>query len=326
MTNNQLKIIITSFLLFGLLSGYSQYAPPAGQSGSTSISADSNIFIAWASGSIVERGFVDISNQSLGLASFGNDESGVNIPDNGVVSLGDGGSAILTFDIPLADGNGWDFAIFENSFSDDFLEFAFVEVSSNNIDYYRFNSISLTQVESQISTFGVTDATEVNNLAGKYQGFFGVPFDLWELRNKVGLDIYNITSIKIIDVIGSLNSDYSTFDSENRIINDPWPTPFESSGFDLDAVGVINNRDNTSIIEMDNSTLGLIYPNPVSNSFLIKSDDNTERATISTLSGTVIREISDVDNEINIQQLKPGYYIITIYSKNSISSDKLIKL
>ena len=32
------------------------------------------------------------------------------------------------------------------------------------------------------------------------------------------------------------------------------------------------------------------------------------------------------DNEINIQSLKSGYYIITIYSNNSISSDKLIKL
>ena len=36
--------------------------------------------------------------------------------------VGDGGSAILTFDTPIANGPGFDFAVFENGFSDTFLE------------------------------------------------------------------------------------------------------------------------------------------------------------------------------------------------------------
>ena len=75
------------------------------------------------------------------------------------------------------------FCCFENSFSDDFLELAFVEVSSNGIDFYRFNSISLTQENVQIETFGLIDARQIHNLAGKYRGMFGVPFDLSELAN-----------------------------------------------------------------------------------------------------------------------------------------------
>ncbi|MFN6048554.1 MAG: T9SS C-terminal target domain-containing protein, partial [Bacteroidota bacterium] len=49
---------------------------------------------------------------------------------NGVVSLGDGGIATLTFDPPITNGDGFDFAVFENTFLDTFLELAFVEVST----------------------------------------------------------------------------------------------------------------------------------------------------------------------------------------------------
>ena len=37
-------------------------------------------------------------------------------------------------------------------------------------------------------------------------------------------------------------NDFSSCDFSGHQINDPWPTPFYSSGFDLDAVGVINAR------------------------------------------------------------------------------------
>jgi len=326
MINNKLKIIFTSILLFGLFSGYSQYAPPAGQQGTTAIHADSNIFVAWANNCVVDRGYADISNQSLGLATYGDDESGIDKPDNGVVSLGDGGMAILDFEVPIADGIGWDLAIFENSFTDDFLELAFVEVSSNNIDYYRFNSVSLTQQEVQTETFGLTDATIVNNLAGKYRAYYGVPFDLSELKNIDGLDIYNITSVRIIDVVGSIDSTYASFDSEGRIINDPWPTPFESSGFDLDGVGVINNRDNTSISEIIINQGGLVYPNPVENKFRINNLHKIDRVIISSLGGHIIKNIAKPDENIDISFLEAGYYIISIYGDDTILTDKLIKL
>ncbi len=54
------------------------------------------------------------------------------------------------------------------------------------------------------------------------------------------------------DVVGSISSTYGTLDDQNnaifngaygttnQLINDPFPTPFSSSGFDLDAIGVLN--------------------------------------------------------------------------------------
>ena len=85
------------------------------------------------------------------------------IPSSGVVSLGDGGYGILTFDEPIDNGLGWDFAVFENSFSDDFLELAFVEVSSDGINFFRFPATSLTQDIVQVGGFGNIDANELDH-------------------------------------------------------------------------------------------------------------------------------------------------------------------
>ncbi|MDA3833964.1 MAG: hypothetical protein PF495_11260, partial [Spirochaetales bacterium] len=59
-----------------------------------------------------------------------------------VVSLGRGGSITMTFDPPVENGNGWDFAVFENAFNDYNLELAYVEVSSNGNDFVRFDTVS----------------------------------------------------------------------------------------------------------------------------------------------------------------------------------------
>lgn len=55
-----------------------------------------------------------------------------------------------------------------------------------------------------------------------------------------GLNLNSVTHIRIVDVVGSIDPLYATRDSLNRVINDPWPTFFETGGFDLDAVGVIH--------------------------------------------------------------------------------------
>jgi hypothetical protein len=41
--------------------------------------------------------------------------------------------------------------------------------------------------------------------------------------------------------VGTLLPSHARRDSLGNVINDPWPTPFESSGFDLDAVAVLAN-------------------------------------------------------------------------------------
>lgn len=234
------------------------FAPAAGQVGSSAIGHLDPSFVAWAS-SVAEwnRGPLNIANPGLGLASFGTAANALG-PAEGlptsVVSLGDGGWITLAFDRPIRNGAGADFAVFENGFGDTFLELAFVEVSSNGVDFFRFDAVSLTATDVQVGGFGELDPTNLNNLAGKYRGGFGTPFDLQEL---VGvsplLDVTQIGFVRIVDVVGSIDPAFATTDSRGNKVNDPFTTPFASGGFDLDGVGAIH-----VVPEMSSTVLALI--------------------------------------------------------------------
>lgn len=213
------------------------------------ISASDSSFKEWATGyENLVRGPQNIANPSGAKATYGKPESALGKADGtmGVVSLGDGGEITLTFDHAITNGEGADFAVFENSFASGpagwvYAELAFVEVSSNGTDFFRFPSVSLTQTTTQVGGFAPTDPTKVHNLAGQFVALEGTPFDLSYLAGVSPLlDVNNITKVKMIDVVGSINPLYARYDSQGHIINDPWSSPFASGGFDLDAVGVIH--------------------------------------------------------------------------------------
>ena len=309
-----------------------QFAPQAGQIGSTAIHCDSSIFIEWAKTCSVNRGFQDISNQSLGLATSGDSSMVIGKAGNGVVSLGDGGSAIITFENPIKNGAGYDFAIFENSFSDTFLELAFVEVSSDGINYYRFPCTSLTQDTLQIDGFGHVDATKIDNFAGKYRAMYGTPFDLQQLDTINELDINSITHIKIIDVVGCIQAIYAQHDQFGHKINDPWCTPFPSSGFDLDAVGVINSKNPSEIINENITFSFSVFPNPVIDNINIKFFDiNNEPIKISIIdilgSEVFNSNFTGKNNNkinINVSNIKNGVYFIELKTSLTKFTQKII--
>ncbi len=242
-------------LIFGLGSCLclGQFSPRHDVAGSNAIRADSSIIIGWANTCLTERGPQDLTNLSLGLATAGSDTS-IQAGQGGMVSLGDKGQAVLSFTPAIIDGPGPDFAVFENGFSSpwgDYLELAFVEVSNNGTTWYRFPATSLTPTRQQIGAFGtINDVSLINNLAGKFVGNYGVPFDLAELIQiypSAGLS--NIQYIRIVDVGGSILSGLGSQDQAGRMINDPFPTPFASSGFDLTGIGVINRATTTLTVE-----------------------------------------------------------------------------
>ncbi|MBP3763482.1 MAG: choice-of-anchor J domain-containing protein [Bacteroidales bacterium] len=243
------------------------FCGPVGTEGCNAIAADSSVFVAWATGCTVERGPQNISVANSPMVDHGEIEyvfGPVSLTDNiNVLSLGDGGSATLTFDYPITNGDGPDFAVFENSFNDSFLELAFVEVSSDGERFVRFPATSLTQTHTQTSSTGNTDPTFINNLAGKFRRGYGTPFDLEELRDSVGINIDSITHVRIVDVVGSINPQYGTYDAFGHIINDPWPTPGPSGGFDLAGVGVIHHTDTTTVGIADAvAEVEHVWPNP----------------------------------------------------------------
>lgn len=301
------------FLFHAGIAFSQSYAPAAGLPGSTAIFKNSPLFVGWATGINVTRGYVNLSNPAAtaggsNFASSGLPVDALGFPDTNTVSLGDGGVATVTFAAPIIDGPGFDFAVFENG-GTTYLELGFVEVSSDGSHFFRFPAHSQTQTVTQIGSFGTPSATYLNNLAGKYSAEYGTPFDLAELPNDALLDKNNITHVKIIDVVGSINPDFASYDSFGNAVNDSFPTPFVSGGFDLQAVGVINQLD-LGTNDFANPAALFLYPNPAKDHIYLSADfDVTVR--IVDLSGRIVLGGLVVNHEgINISELNPGMYLV----------------
>lgn len=215
----------------GLL-GAGPYPPAANQPGTTAIRADSTAIVAWATGYRDYLPGADLEavwqtpDKALGPASIPGDSA------TEIVSLGNGGSIVISFDTFIADEEGFDFAVFENGFSHNFLELAFVEVSSDGTHFVRFPNVSLTA--NPVGAFGSVDPTQIDGLAGKYAAGYGTPFDLAQLAGQPYLDIHKVRYVRLIDIVGGTG-----LDSADRVIYDPFPT-VGSAGFDLDGVGVLH--------------------------------------------------------------------------------------
>ena len=173
-----------------------------------------------------------------------------------VVTLGEGGSLTLGFDTPITDGPGADFIVFENAFmvgldSVCYAELAFVEVSSNGIDFARF-PLSYVGPQSALGPFGAL-------VPGSWAGFAGTTpvhahastrpdidprdparaggdaFDLAVLRDhplaKLGrLNPFRITHVRLVDVVDGKHRD-----TKGRLIRDP-----SAGSADIEGICVIN--------------------------------------------------------------------------------------
>ncbi len=256
--------LIFGLILFGgcFTDLIAQFNSIPGKPNSIAIHGDSNCFVNWASTGIAYPGLRQVNVPDSGYASVGTINSAFGKHrKNGVISLGDGGSAVLGFSQPIINGPGFDFAVFENAFNDSFLELAHVEVSEDGLRYFRFPSISLSQVSNQTEPFGTTYPDSIYNLAGRFRMPYGTPFDLSDFNDTPNFP-KQINYVKIVDVIGSIQPNYGSRDARGNLINDPWPTNFASSGFDLDAVGVINQLPLNSISDfVSNPTIQ--FKNPI---------------------------------------------------------------
>ena len=222
------------------------------------IPAGSADFVEWADAIDASRtAFAPRGSTSISTTGF----NSLGDLDASEIANGDApGYLTVTFPTGIGNGDGPDFAVFENGFvfpSDPnlFAELAFVEVSSNGSDFARFPSISTntTYAGTFGQSFGGFDATNIYNLAGKHVGGLGTSFDLDDLLDHEGVtsgavDLNNIQYVKLVDIPG----DGSTLDSEGNPILDAWLTT-GSGGFDFrlpvgQGIGVINLAGSGSLL------------------------------------------------------------------------------
>jgi hypothetical protein len=274
----------------------------------------------------VQRGYIDIATPTLGRVTGGTEVNAINAADGTILCMGDSGVATLTFPAAIYNGEGPDFAVFENGFIDPangamaFLELAFVEVSSDGVNYFRFAASSNTPTNTQIPGSGVyMDASLIHNLAGKYVSQYGTPFDLEELKDKLGLDVNNITHVRLVDVVGAVG-DNGSRDKDNKIINDPYPTNFPSGGFDLDAVAALH-MNAAGINATENMLLVSVYPNPATDNITINLPEYNKSnysTTITTITGNTILSqlLNSATTTVSIADYPAGIYYISISNNN----------
>lgn len=319
------RILFIIFLSFCFTDVFAQFPPQVGKPGTTAIHYDSLQSVPYLNPPAkIIRGWQNISDTLLGRVNVGDPEK-LRPFGNEVLSLGDGGYAEFEFSSGsyLTNDVGSDFVIFENGFEHPtldtgtaYVELAFVEVSSDGEHFFRFPAVSLTDTFSQIGSFEGTRADKIHNLAGKYIAPYGTPFELDELPDTLLLNKMRITHIRIVDVVGSINDSFATRDVFGNKINDPWPTPFASSGFDLSStpailhplfLGYTNSR---KVLQIS------VYPNPVRAggwvSVNIKSTGNKEAQIYNTTGISILPEMILQDENMKFKFEESGLYLIKV--------------
>ena len=336
----KLLVIIMMAMMPGFaLAQIGPFAPAQEKPGTTAMHADSSAFVAWATGCVAEPGPMNITNPSAGLAGQGWPASNViGYPEGtySVTCLGDGGMATVTFASPICNRPGPDFAVFENGFANAgntdmwFLELGFVEVSSDGENFFRFPAITYVQTDTQLGGMACIDPTQIHNFASKYGAMYGTPFDLDEVPDDPLLDKENITHVRIVDVIGNIDPEYCTYDSEGHIVNDPWPTPFASGGMDLDAVGVIHDIEHFPTpptppqgIEENDVVMISVYPNPAHDFIRVETFYGVYvQCDLYTVTGQMV--LSSTEAEINVSGLEPGVYFIRVNCGTNVLTERVI--
>ncbi len=323
-------ILMTALTLPGLnLAGYEApvppFAPAAGEEGTTAVHLDDERIKGWALhvhsvsfGEDVSEEWRD-PNSALGPP----DTSGMN-----VTVLGRGGEIVLWFPEPINNGEGADFAVFENSFSGTFLELAFIEVSSDGEHFVRFPNYSLTA--ATVPGFGDIEPTHVHGYAGKYKAGYGVPFDLEELgvvneaintgysvfsiefreafvENFRYVDLNNIQFVRVIDIPG----DGSQEDCEGYPIYDPYKTLI-TAGFDMDGLAVLNGGVGAGVSFIEWSTAFSLDSDPGQD-----SDKDGWSQYLEYVFGTDPKDAGDAP-EISLRLQSNGSLEISYWRRNAV--------
>jgi hypothetical protein len=151
------------------------------------------------------------------------------------------------------------------------------------------------------------------------------------VKDSAGLDVSRITHVRVIDVVGLIDSEYTTYDVLGNPVNDPWSTDFASGGFDLDAVGVIHQNITEGIISAANTPTLSIFPNPAQTNqeISIQLNSNLIEETLLQVfnaAGTLAMSqyVSDNNASISTQGLESGIYMIKMSNSVGTFVEKLV--
>jgi hypothetical protein len=132
--------------------------------------------------------------------------------------------------------------------------------------------------------------------------------------------------VRIVDVVGSIDPAYARYDSQGNAINDLFPTPFNSGGFDLDAVGVIHQNQELSLAAYHSNPIQ-VYPNPFSEQLTILTDQEVVEVIVHDLSGKILvhDKIGFNGNRTMHLPLNSGVFLLTVIGELGTWTTRIIK-
>ena len=160
------------------------YSPAGGMAGSTAISATDPSIVEWATGATIDRGLVEIDNPSLGYATYGGTNGSGSSQNNAPIGQPPQPQSTLLCRGP-GPGRNRHAHLRPADYQRSGLRLrrlrqrlfrrapwngckpAFVEVSSDGVNFFRFPSVSLTPTTTQVGSGGELDPTNLYDLAGK---------------------------------------------------------------------------------------------------------------------------------------------------------------
>ena len=142
-----------------------------------------------------------------------------------------------------------------------------------------------------------------------------------DLAGYTNLNTNQITHIRIVDAVGSINPHYGTTDRYGKIINDPYPTDFASGGFDLGGVAILNGWTPSGISENNHLQIN-VYPNPCTDFVMIDNQEGKSAILYNALGQVIMNfTISNSQEKISMKDLNSGVYYLQV----GTSMKKIIK-
>ena len=200
--------------------------------------------------------------------------------------------------------------------------------ATGEIDIMEHGLHSLNEVSVALhtpSSSGNTMNTETNQLtdvANTYHVYSinWSPEKIVFLIDNVGFYTYNPTT---------KNSSTWPFDEEQYLLlniamggfSGTIDSNFSESSMVIDYVRVFQN--NALSLEENNKDLFLVYPNPSSKSFNIKTDLQISKIKLYDILGKLILSKEENTNVIDVQNLKTGLYILNIEANTTIVTKKV---
>lgn len=212
-----------------------------------------------------------------------------------------------------------------------------INLESLSINTRELVSISLPTVKTNLNNIALLNTgISTLNLSGASQ--------LERLRcsnsNITELDASSLTSLKALSITSSENLESINLKNGNNtnitsffITNNP-----KLLCVDVDNVAYANsnfvNKDNQTVFSTDCSTtlsttknstiISKIYPNPVSNTLKIKTDNNVKKITVFNLLGKAVLKTNQ--KNIDVTTLNSGVYFLNIETKSGqIEAKKFVK-